>query len=994
MNSDPFQTQRDAASAAVEQLSAAGFRDAEVIGHGGFGIVFRCHQEALDRTVAVKVLTADLDEDRDRFLREQRVMGRLTGHPNIVGVLQVGQTEGGLPYLVMQYHQQGSLEARLKRVGRLSPNEAMRLGVKMAGALQAAHRLDIVHRDVKPANILITDFGEPALSDFGIAHIAGGFETAAGTFTGSPAYTAPEILSGAPPSRASDVYGLGATLFTALTGHAAFERQSGEHMVAQFLRMANEPVPDLRATGIPDDVAAAVEAAMARDPEDRPDTATLAERLRQLQTRRGLIPDTMAVETDQYGPLEPSGGWHAPGNLPLELTSFVGRRAELADVGDKLSTSRLVTVTGFGGVGKTRLALRAATDARQNYPDGVWMVELGELRDPLLVTDVVSATIGLRDETGRSLHEVLIDFLRARTVLLLFDNCEQVVDEVAKLVDVVLRHCPEVHILATSRERLGLGAETILQLTPLPLPDTEAPPSIRGLPRHDAVALFADRAATAVPGFSLTAENIPVIAGICARVDGLPLAIELAAARLSAMSAEQILERLADRYQLLTHGRRDSPQRQQSLLWSVEWSFGLCTPSEQRLWTRLSLFSGGFDLAAAEQICNGDLAPDLVIDLVGSLADKSIVIRTDTAAGVRFRMLDTLRDYGRAKLDRRAIRDLRRKHLHWYKTLVVDAAADWFSSRQLDWIHRIELETPNLRAAGEFALTDSPRLALAISAGLVPYAVARGYLNEMNLSLKRALDAAPHECSTDRIAALYGATIISCLQGDLSAARARVTQARPLVTQVDDPLSHGLVSIADAFCALVTGQWSRAFIQADHALAATENPTVQVPAMVLMGRVLEHQGDVGQALIWQERALATTEAAGEVMFRSYVLWSLGVGWLVNGKPLRAQQLLRECLDLSHQIPDPRNGSACLEALAWIAQVHQDGQRAAVLMGAAQALGSRIGVPPAVLPDLAEFHDRCFRDALETLGDQPFEAAYQCGLSMDFDQALAYEFSTE
>ena len=233
-----FETQRDVGPAVVSELRAAGFDDAEEIGRGGFGIVYRCTQLALDRTVAVKVLTTDLDENRERFLREQRAMGRLTGHPNIVGVLQVGETEGGYPYLVMQFHRRGSLDARIRRVGPLPLEEVLRLGVKMAGALATAHRTCILHRDIKPANILYTDYGEPALSDFGIAHITGGFKTATGTFTGSPAFTAPEILSGDPPSQASDVYGLGATLFCALTGHAAFERRSGEQVVTQFLRIA------------------------------------------------------------------------------------------------------------------------------------------------------------------------------------------------------------------------------------------------------------------------------------------------------------------------------------------------------------------------------------------------------------------------------------------------------------------------------------------------------------------------------------------------------------------------------------------------------------------------------------------------------------------------------------------------------------------------------------------------------------------------------------
>ncbi|MGH8966385.1 MAG: serine/threonine-protein kinase, partial [Actinomycetes bacterium] len=268
---DPLRTRRDVAAMVGDELRAAGFDDAEEIGRGGFGVVYRCRQPTLERTVAVKVLTAELDEEnRERFFREQRAMGRLTGHPNIAGVLQAGTTDSGWPYLVMPYHPQGSLDARIRRHGPLTREEVLRLGVKTAGALETAHRAGILHRDVKPANILITDYGEPALTDFGIAHITDGFETATGTVTGSPAFTAPEVLGGDPPTPAADVYGLGATLFAALTGHAAFERRSGEQVVAQFLRITSAPVPDLREDGVDGDLAAVIEQAMARTPEARP----------------------------------------------------------------------------------------------------------------------------------------------------------------------------------------------------------------------------------------------------------------------------------------------------------------------------------------------------------------------------------------------------------------------------------------------------------------------------------------------------------------------------------------------------------------------------------------------------------------------------------------------------------------------------------------------------------------------------------------------------
>lgn len=266
--------QRGGISGIPGELIDAGFENVAEVGHGGFGIVYRAFQPSLDRTVAVKVLTADLDPDNlDRFLREQRAMGRLSGHPHIVTILEVGTTATGRPFLVMQYRQNDSLEALVRRNGPLDWGEVVRLGVKVAGALEAAHRVGTLHRDVKPGNILISDYGEPQLTDFGIARIAGGFQTSTGVITGSPAFTAPEVLEGAPPTPQSDVYSLGATLFSAITGHAAFERRRGEKVVAQFLRITSQPIPNLRGEGLPADVASVIEKAMARDPADRPDSA-------------------------------------------------------------------------------------------------------------------------------------------------------------------------------------------------------------------------------------------------------------------------------------------------------------------------------------------------------------------------------------------------------------------------------------------------------------------------------------------------------------------------------------------------------------------------------------------------------------------------------------------------------------------------------------------------------------------------------------------------
>jgi predicted ATPase len=991
MNKDPFQTQRDVGWAVTTELSAVGFGDAEEIGRGGFGIVYRCTQVTLDRTVAVKVLTELVDENRERFTREQRAMGRLTGHPNIVGVLQVGETASGYPYLVMQHHTQGSIEARIRRLGGLALQETLGVGVKMAGALESAHRLGILHRDVKPANILLTNYGEPALSDFGIAHVAGGFTTASGTFTGSPAFTAPEILSGDSPSVASDVYALGATLFCALTGHAAFERRSGEQVVAQFLRIATEAAPDLRERSVPDDVAAVVEKAMCRDPRARPSAVELGEELQRVQTRHNFTVEAMALwGQPSHRPTTGDRVRRVPGNLPLELTSFIGRRAELGDVNALLSTSRLVTLTGLGGVGKTRLALRVAWARQLNFPDGVWLVELGDLRDGRLLVDVVAAALGLRNHSARTLATTLVEFLAARTSLLLLDNCEQVIDAVAELSQTLLRACPDLRILATSRERLGIGSESALALAPLALPgnSTESTPSmLRG---YDAVALFTERAASALPSFALTEENQTTVARICARVDGLPLAIELAAARLRAMTPEQILDRLENRYTLLTHGSRGAPTRQQSLVRSIGWSYDLCTPAEQQLWGRLSVFAGTFDLEAAEAVCGDDLAAKPVLDLITSLVDKSIVIRTEANGIVRFRLLDTLRDYGADRLQRTGLYpELRRRHQDWYRRLALRVAEEWFGPRQLEWITRLAAETPNLRNAMEFSLSGSGEVALTIASVLHPFWLCRGMLGEARHWLDRALASTAHEPSAPRCAALYGDALITGLLRDLPAGRALVAEALAFAERLDDPLVHGMAAVADGFTALVAGEFEHACAVLEEASGRLEDPMVKTAAMLLLGLGLEFRSDTSRALIWHEKALALSRSRGELVYRVYALWSLAIGWWRNGRQDRGKDLLKECLRIAQQVNDIRTAAGCLDALAWIATERSDPRLGAVMMGAAAALAESVAAPILPFPHHYVFHDEYEEHIRNALDSQLYETARQQGRAMDFGQAVAY-----
>ncbi|WP_327097981.1 protein kinase [Nocardia vinacea] len=1009
-DNDPLPTRREVVTPAAAELTAVGFEDAVEIGHGGFGVVYRCWQPKLDRTVAVKILTAELDEDNQaRFVREQHATGRLTGHPNIVTVLEAGTTESGRPYLVMPYHPLGSLDGWIRENGPLPLEKVAQIGVKIAGALASAHRLGIVHRDVKPGNILLTEYGEPALTDFGIAHITGGFQTTASIVTGSPAFTAPEVLEGDDPTPAADVYGLGATLFCALTGHAAFERRSGENMVAQFVRITTQPVPDLQENGIPEDVSAVVATAMSRDRKERPSAAALGETFRQLQQRHGFAVGEMAVggepnleEPDQKPPMRAARKRTAAtrdhsGNLPLELTSFINRRTEVSELKNLLSSARLVTLTGTGGVGKTRLALRAASSARRGFADGVWSIELADVSDPALLVDVVAATLGVRNESATPLLEVLIDFLSSRETLLVLDNCEQIVEAVAKLTETLLRTSPELRILTTSREPLNIAGEAVLRVAPLSVPDPDREPTLVGLPGFDAVKLFADRAAAAVPGFELDEDNKSAVAWICARLDGLPLAIELAAARMRTMSPQQILARLTDRYTLLTRGSRTAPTRQQTLRWSIDWSYELCTGTEQRLWARMSVFAGSFELDAIEQICGTDLAPDTPLDVLSSLVDKSILIREESDTVVRFRMLETIRDYGREKLRESGEHtELRRRHRDWYRQLALDAEAGWISARQLDWIIRLERELPNLREALESCLSEDTQEAaeagLRTTAALYDFWSLCGLYGEGRSWIDRVLAHPGAQPALDRIKAFCVGCQLAAPQGDIQSAAALLQQGRVLAEQAPAPAIQAQIAYATALLALASGETVNVASSLEHdieTLSWDRTGALYIGTLTVLGWAYELRGDMTRATEYYRRVFSITEAQGELLYRSAALRGLGVAAWQQGEREKAQQLLEEALRVNRRPNSPVLTAFSLEALAWIVADQGDADRAAVLLGTAQGIwlvGSSVG---AVFPDMARFHENCEQTARRTLGTRGFDAAFRQGQAMGIGAAVTY-----
>jgi predicted ATPase/DNA-binding CsgD family transcriptional regulator len=698
--------------------------------------------------------------------------------------------------------------------------------------------------------------------------------------------------------------------------------------------------------------------------------------------------------------VQSAGGVHGGGNLPAEVTSFVGRRRELADVKRALSKSRLVTLTGVGGVGKTRVAERVARDRRRAYPHGVWLVELGELPDPALLTQTVLTELGVRGQPSGDALRVLIDSLSSRQLLLVLDNCEHLLDEVATLSAALLRSCPGLQILATSRAPLHVVGEAVLPVPPMAAPGPDRCGGLAGLSRYDAVALFTERAVAAVPDFALTEENYRAVADLCYRLDGLPLTIELAAGRLRSLSPQQILSKLDDRYALLTGGERGRPGRQQTLRASIEWSYQLCTPQEQRLWARLCVFAGSFELDAVEGVCTGDIARDEIVDLVSSLVDKSIVVRHDRGAVVQYRLLESIREFGLERLNETGDGPaLRMRHLHWYAALIHTAKAEWISARQVYWLARLTAESANVRSALDFCLNEhgDADAVMEIVVGLpLGYWWAHGRLGEGRHWLDEAL-ARSSDVTVLRVRALLRNSALATIGGELATGNRQLDEARGLIRQVSDPMVLAQLHHAAARSAYFAGDLPRAISELEQALAMPASRTdldFYLDILQSLAIYASMAGRHERSVECYEEIFRLATPLGESWHRANALMAFGLDAWRGGDPVRAVELQRSALEIKLGLDDQLSTAVSLEALAWGVGALGQHKLAAQLLGAAEVLWDSIANSLAtLLPDLACDHDKAVAAAHAALGDQAYAAAFRRGKQMPLAEALADDENT-
>jgi non-specific serine/threonine protein kinase len=693
-------------------------------------------------------------------------------------------------------------------------------------------------------------------------------------------------------------------------------------------------------------------------------------------------------------------GGRGKGNLSAELTSFVGRRDEMAEVKRLLADYRLVTLTGIGGVGKTRLALRAAGGLARGFPDGVWLVQLDQLRDEALVAQAVASALGVQDRASASPAVVLANYLADRRLLLVLDNCEHLVDAAAKLTDQLLRAAPDLQVLATSREALNVAAETVLPVPPLAAPKAGHPLTLAQAGLFPAVRLFAERAAQAVPGFAVTEANQAAVAGICQRLEGLPLALELAAAQLRVLSPEQIDERLADRLGLLTRGSRAHPARQQTLRASVEWSYELCSPAERLLWARLSVFAGGCELDAVEGICaDHRLAAGEVLGLLAALADKSILIAEHGDGVVRYRLPETLREFGQERLQEfGGYTALRRRHRDWHEQLAQHTDTDLLSPQIAAWVARLYREHANLQAAQDFCRAEpgEAEAGLRIALHVWPYYYWHGgYVSEGRYWLSQAL-ARAREPTVWRVRGLLLAGLLAAVSGDRDAAQGLLPEGTGLARQLNDPATSAFAASVAGNACLFANDLRQATVYFEDALAALPAAADQARqrAIVLhwLAVTAGLAGDEERVLARQRELVALTEPGGEFIQRWYCtrsVWALGLAAWRRGDLGRAAGLQQQCLRLLEGLNDRVGNTYCLEALAWIAASGHQYKRAAVLLGAADRLLRSMAMTLDGYQPLAACQRDCERQVRQTLGEQAFQAAHQRGLKLPAEDALAY-----
>jgi non-specific serine/threonine protein kinase len=888
------------------------------LGRGGMGVVYRASDPALDRHVALKILPDHLARNETwlaQFQSEARLLAALN-HPNIATIYSLEESDGAW-FLTMELIPGEDLFAYLSR-GRPPLGDALSIGRQIARALEAAHAQQIVHRDLKPSNVVITSEGHVKVLDFGLAArwdpgrpqdgpIAGGpdrsllagMETgdpetlvSAGTkVSGTPGYMSPEQLRGEAPDPRSDIFAFGCLLYECLTGAPAF----GGPSVSERIRATFHAAPDL--ARLPDETPPAVrgllQRCLSREAAARP--ARIEEARRELE-------EILAVRPWQGSePAPPAAG--APNNLPQELSSFVGRTAQIDEIRALLETDRLVTLTGAGGCGKTRLSLRVARALLDRFPDGVWVVPLAGLTDSGLLARSVMTAAGIGESPSRTFMETLVQAFQGARSLIVLDNCEHMVEACAGFAAELLTGTARVRVLATSREALGIAGERAFHVPPLGVPGSgsaarDRPPStprpvttsdVDAARGFESVQLFEQRARQVRPDFAVTPENLAAVLDVCRRLDGLPLALELAAARTRALDVSQIRDRLDDRFRMLTGGSRGAVAHHQTLRDLIDWSYQHLLDGEKKLFARLSVFSAGWSLEGMEAVCGGDgLEEWELLDILSRLIDKSLVEMESRAAGsegaggTRYRMLESVREFAQGALAEAEAEATRRRFRDYYIDLAQRSVTALIGPEQRAWLSRMDSEYDNFRTAIRMTLAERPdcKPALRLTGALQRYWMLRSNWSEPLAYLRTALSLPGAEARTvERGAALSALGNLLRLSGGSEEALGHFREAIEIFEETGavDRLATGYNNLGGTYLTQLKPAEAMGPLERSLELSRRAGDEWMIAAVLTnMGNGAEALGDFQRVRTCQEEALALFQKLGDRVHSAYAVMWLGV----------------------------------------------------------------------------------------------------------------------
>ena len=904
----------------------------EPLGAGGMGEVYRARDTRLNRSVAIKILPAAFSADRDRlhrFEQEARSASALN-HPNIITIHELGQ-DGSTHYIAMELVE-GKTLRELLICGPLPMRRVIEIAAQVAEGLTKAHEAGIAHRDLKPENLMVSQDGFVKILDFGVAKLtptsgelsgidATAWQTRPGLIMGTIQYMSPEQARGAPLDFRSDQFSFGLVLYEMVTGKHAFLKSTVAETMVAILREQAGPIAQQNPDA-PPPLCWAIERCLAKEPDKRyVSTRDLARELAAIRDR---------FSDKALKPVE-----RRPPNLPVQRTGFVGRGNEIAAGRELLLREdvRLVTITGPGGIGKTRLAVQVASGLVEHFSGGIHFVPLSSLNDPSLIVSVIVQALGIREAGGQSPLEILKQNLQDSVhapMLVLLDNFEHLI-EAAPTVAELLAMGPGLKIMVTSRAALHLYGEHEFPVPPLALPDSLAIPSVELLAQCPAVTLFVQRALAARPDFELNPENAAAVAEICARLDGLPLAIELAAARVKVLSPSAMLTRLASRLQLLTGGSRDLPQRQQTLRAAMDWSYDLLSPAEQRLFRRLSVFVGGCTLEGAEAVCDtkGDLDLDL-LDGIASMVDKSLVQQVESANGEsRFLMLETIREYATEKLEASAEKAAtKRGHAAYCLVLAEEVATDQGSAERAGWLESFTVEHDNFLAALEWLTeTEDAEWGLRLGAALFRFWEMREYLTEGRTRLDKLLELAGAAAPTKvRARVLFAAGVLAGEQGDYAAADSLLHESQDIAMQLGDKAGVAVCLNALAVLHRDRGDVEDARVLFEAALGLWRELGDQkavARALSNLANVVKLQSDYARARSLYAECLSIFQALGD---RTGIAWSINYQGDVardQGDSAAARELYEHALAIFRELGDRWGIAGTLADLGNLAKEERD-----------------------------------------------------------------------